>query len=306
MCREATVNWSTFDLNLLVVFDAVAEERNLTRAGQRLGLSQSAVSHALARLRHMLNDELFVRTPDGMQPTPRAERIAAPIHDALQDMRVTLDSDEFDAAHAARIFTLSVNNYAARAVVPALVHRVARLAPSVVLEVRPIGMTPVLDQLDRGTAELALAALIDGGERFKCAGMLDDEYAVILAGDASEAGDAALSLQQFAHLPHVAITSSGDNTDFVDAALAQHGLSRRIIAKVPLHSLPSVLIGSGAAAVLPRRVAADLGAFRPLSVRSLPFASPRVSLSMIWHRRLDHDLGHRWLRTTLRACATEA
>ena len=83
-------NWNTFDLNLLVVFDTVMQEKNLTRTGQRLGLTQSAVSHALARLRHMLKDELFVRTPEGMQPTPRAERMSGPIHQALQEMRVSL------------------------------------------------------------------------------------------------------------------------------------------------------------------------------------------------------------------------
>lgn len=300
------MNWNTFDLNLLLVFDAVMEEKNLTRAGQRLGLSQSAVSHALARLRHMLNDELFVRAPDGMQPTPRAERISGPIHDALQEMRITLESEEFDAARASRSFRIAVNNYAARAVVPSLVHRVARLAPAVVLEVRPIGMTPALDQLDRGTVELVLGALTEGGERFKCAGLLDDDYAVVLPSDHPKAASAALSVEDLARLPHITVTSSDDDTHFVDDALAERHLSRTVMAKVPLHSLASVLVGSGALAVLPRRVAADFVAFPPLSMRSLPFSSPRVSLAMIWHRRLDHDPGHRWLRETLRAAVTEA
>ncbi|HUB14999.1 MAG TPA: LysR family transcriptional regulator [Acetobacteraceae bacterium] len=300
------MNWNTFDLNLLVIFDAVVQEKNLTRAGQRLGLSQSAISHTLARLRHTLDDELFVRTPDGMQPTPRAERIATPIHDALQDMRVTLESGEFDAAHAAGRFIIAANNYAARAVVPALVHRVARLAPSVALEVRPIGLMPVLDQLDRGTVSLGLSALADGGERFKCSGLLDDDYAAMLPCELPEADEPALSLEQVARLPHIGVTSSGDDTDFVDAALNEHGLSRRIMAMVPLHSLASVVIGSAALAVVPRRVAMDIAKFRPLTVRPLPFASPHVSLSLIWHRRLDHDPAHRWLRATLRACVAEA
>lgn len=297
------MNWNTFDLNLLVVFDAVMQEKNLTRAGQRLGLSQSAVSHALGRLRHMLDDELLVRTPDGMQPTPRAERIAGAIHDALHEMRVTLASGEFDVAHASRSFAVAANNYAARAIVPALVHRAARLAPSVVLDVRPIGMIPLLDQLDRGAVELGLSALIEGGDRFKCAGLLDDDYAVVLSADLADASETVLPMEQLARLPHIAVTSGGDNTDFVDQALVAHALSRKVIAKLPLHSLASALIGSGAVAVLPRRVGADMAAFRPLVVRSLPFPSPRVSLCMIWHRRLDHDPAQRWLRATLRAAA---
>src|SRR3954468_24442569 len=94
------------DLNLLVVFDAVMHERTLTRAGQRLGLSQPAMSHALTRLRHMLKDDLFVRTPDGMCPTPRAERMEGPLRAALHELRITLEDDEFDAAQAARSFVL--------------------------------------------------------------------------------------------------------------------------------------------------------------------------------------------------------
>src|ERR1700723_2521300 len=104
------MSWNSFDLNLLVVFDAVVHEKNLTRAGLRLGMSQPAVSHALARLRHLLKDELFVRTPSGMNPTPRAERMVGPIRAALQELQVTLEADEFDAEQASNTFTVAVNN----------------------------------------------------------------------------------------------------------------------------------------------------------------------------------------------------
>src|SRR5271167_3672047 len=98
------MSWNAFDLNLLVVFNAVAQEKTLTRAGRRLGMSQPAVSHALARLRYVLKDELFVRTPEGMLPTPRAERMAEPVRTALQELQVTLEEDEFDASQASRGF----------------------------------------------------------------------------------------------------------------------------------------------------------------------------------------------------------
>ena len=294
-------NWNTFDLNLLVVFDTVMQEKNLTRAGQRLGLSQSAVSHALARLRNMLKDELFVRTPEGMQPTPRAERMAGPIHQALQEMRVVLEADAFDPSTASRSFTIAANNYAARSVVPAFVHRLAELAPAVVVEVRPTELLHSLDQLDAGVVELALEPLTDGGERFKCAGLLEDDYVAIMSGDHPAADELTLSIDQIGSLPHITITSSGDDTRFVDDALAGYGLTRNVWVRVPLHSLLSVLIGSRALAVVPRRVAQDFLIASPLIIRPLPFRSPRVSLSMIWHRRLDDDPAHRWLRETLRA-----
>jgi DNA-binding transcriptional LysR family regulator len=176
-----SMSWNSFDLNLLVVFDAIMQSKTLTRAGQLLGMSQPAVSHALARLRHMLKDDLFVRAPEGMLPTARAERMAGPVRAALQELQVTRSrtSSKHRSHHEAS--SLWQNNYAARAVIPGLVRRMARLAPSVVLDVRPIGMLHVLDQLDSGGAELALTAPIDGGDRFKCVGLMDDEYVAIMA-----------------------------------------------------------------------------------------------------------------------------
>jgi DNA-binding transcriptional LysR family regulator len=298
------MSWNAFDLNLLVVFEAVEQEKNLTRAGLRLGMSQPAVSHALARLRHLLKDELFVRTPNGMHPTPRAERMVRPVRAALQELQLTLEADQFDAAHASTTFTIAVNNYAARAVVPTLVHTVARLAPSVVLDVRPTGRLHVLDELDGGGVQLALSTLTDGGDRFKCVGLLNDEYVVVLSSDHPEAKTNELSVERFAALPHIGITSSGDDTNFIDDVLAERGLSRFIPAKVPLHSLVPVLVNSGALAVMPKRAAADLVAICPLVMRPLPFPSPRVDLSMIWHRRLDNHPAHRWLRGSLRSAMT--
>jgi DNA-binding transcriptional LysR family regulator len=300
------MNWNNFDLNLLLVFDAAMQERNLTRAGRRLGMSQPAVSHALARLRHALKDDLFVRTPEGMRPTPRAERMLAPVRAALQELQVTLEDEEFDPLASSREFPIAANNYAARAVVPALVHRVTRLAPSIVLDVRPIGLLDVLDQIDNGIVELALSSLVPGGDRFKCAGLLEDDYAVILASDHPDARAAELSIERFSALPQISITSGGDDAHFIDDALAEHGLARLIATKVPLHSLASVLIGSQAMAVLPRRVAADLAAHSPLTTKELPFSGPRIALSMIWHRRLDNHPAHRWLRATLRAAVNRA
>jgi DNA-binding transcriptional LysR family regulator len=304
--HSAAINWNSFDLNLLVIFDAIMHEKTLTRAGHRLGMSQPAVSHALARLRVILKDDLVVRTPEGMCPTPRAKHMIGGIRAALHALQVTLESDEFNASQATRKFVVAANNCAARAVVPALVRRMAKLAPSVVLDVRPLGGLNVFDQLDDGEIELALGTLIDGGDRFKCVGLLDDEYAAIVSNEHPRAVDLALTLEDFATLPHIDVTSSGDDTSFVDEVLADQGLARHVVARLPLHSLVSVLVGSRALAVVPRRVAADLVAVCPLTMLPLPFPSPRLTLSMIWHRRLDNHPAHRWLRGTLREAVSGA
>jgi DNA-binding transcriptional LysR family regulator len=299
------MTWNALDLNLLRVFSAIVQEKTLTRAGQRLGMSQPAVSHALARLRHMLKDDLFIRTPEGMSPTPRAQRIEGPLRAALLELRITLEDDEFDAQQASRNFAIAANNHAARAVVPALTRRVAKLAPAVVLEVRPIGMQHVLDQLDGGMAELALSTLTEGGNRFKCVGLLEDEYVVILSNTHRLATEPELSIDDFVTLPHIVSTSGGDDSSAIDDALAEHGIARHVVARVPLHSLISLLIGSNSLSVVPRHVASTLVAICPLIMRPLPIPSPRISLSMIWHRRLDNHPAHRWLRATLRASVTE-
>src|SRR6266436_539145 len=137
------------DLNLLVVFDAIMRDRSVTRAGLRLGLSQPAMSHALTRLRHMLKDELFVRSPNGMMPTPRAEELAAPIRMALDGLQQSLEPVQFDPSKATATFRIAVDNYAAIVLVAPIAADVAKIAPAVTLEFRPSGTLDVLERLDR-------------------------------------------------------------------------------------------------------------------------------------------------------------
>jgi DNA-binding transcriptional LysR family regulator len=298
--------WGSFDLNLLIVFDAVMQERNLTRAGRRLGLSQPAASHALARLRHMLHDDLFIRTPEGMRPTPRAEQMAQPVRDALRELRVTLEPEAFEPAVATRGFSLAVNNYAARAIVPTLARLVGNAAPRATLDIDPIGRRDVLDQLDSGGMDLALTTMVEGGERFKCVRVTDDDFVVLLDGSHPAAGQAVVPVERLAAIPHIVITSTGDDTSFIDDALEQHGLARRIATRVPFLSVVLMLVGTDRLSVVPRRVADDLALICPLVARELPFASPRIVLSMFWHRRLDNHAAHRWLRGMIRASARRA
>src|ERR1700730_16094114 len=122
------MNLAAFDLNLLLVFDAVMQDRSVTRAGGRIGLSQPAMSHALNRLRHMLKDELFVRTPEGMKPTPRAEQLAVPVSNALNEMQLALESEPFTPAEAERQFAVAVTNSAAVVLAPPLVAAVSAAA----------------------------------------------------------------------------------------------------------------------------------------------------------------------------------
>ena len=144
-----TPRLAALDLNLLVVFDAIMRERSVTRAGERLGLSQPAMSHALTRLRHMLKDELFIRSPTGMTPTPRADELATPIRVALDGLQQSLEPVQFDPAKTAATFRIAVDNYAAIVLVAPIAAHVAGVAPGVRLDFRPSGTLDVLEQLVR-------------------------------------------------------------------------------------------------------------------------------------------------------------
>lgn len=299
------VKLSAVDLNLLVVFDALMQDRNVTRAASRLALSQPALSHALARLRHTLKDELFVRSPKGMIPTPRANELAAPVRRALDELQRSLEPPQFDPAKAMRNFRVAVDNYAAIVLVAPLTARIAKSAPSVTLEFRPSGTLNVPDLLDRGQLDVAIGPYTEAGERFSRQKLLADSFVAAMRRNHPAASARKLTIEAFAGLPHLDISSSRHATDFVDAALSRSKLTRRITLRAPFLSAVRILATSDAVTVLPRRIARELTGYRPLVLRDLPFASPEVETAMTWPRWLDSQPAHRWLREAMQRAAKE-
>jgi DNA-binding transcriptional LysR family regulator len=292
----STLKWGAFDLNLLVVFDAVMQERSVTRAGNRLGLSQPALSHALARLRHMLKDELFVRTPKGMMPTPRAEQLALPIRQALDELQHSLEPTQFDPSKTIRTFQVAVDNYAAIVLVGQIASRILKIAPGVTLEFCPSGTLNVADLLDRGEIDLAIGTFPEQGERFSRLLLLRDDFVVVLRKNHPATIEGKLSIEKFAALSHLEISSARDPADFIDQALASRKLRRRIGLRAPFLSAVRILLASDMVSIFRRRVAEELVRYRALVICALPHSSPTMETAMIWHRRLDHQPAHRWLR----------
>jgi DNA-binding transcriptional LysR family regulator len=299
------VKLSAVDLNLLVVFDALMQERNVTKAASRVALSQPALSHALGRLRHMLKDDLFVRSPKGMIPTPRAEELALPVRRALDELQHSLEPPQFDPAKAERNFRIAVDNYAAIVLVAPLTARITKTAPGVTLEFRPSGTLNMADLLDRGLLDVAIGPLANPGERFSGQTLLTDSFVALMRRTHPAAGARKLTIEAFAALQHLEISSSRDATDFIDAALSRKKLSRRITLRAPFLSAVRILATSDAVAVLPRRIARELTGYRPLLVRDLPFATPEVQTAMTWPRWLDNQPAHRWLRDAVQRAAKD-
>jgi DNA-binding transcriptional LysR family regulator len=296
------MNRGAFDLNLLIVFDAVMQERSVSRAGGRIGLSQPAVSHALNRLRYMLKDELFVRTPEGMVPTPRAEQLAGPLRRALSDMQLALEPETFVPQDANREFVIAVNNYAAVILVPALLLAVMATAPGVRLDVRPSGPRDMHAPLDRGELDLAIGTFDDSGERFATASLLEDSFLIAMRRDhPALAGE--LTPQAVAALPYLEISSSDADCGFVDDWLGGHGLTRKISYHAPRLSAAAILSSTDLVAVLSRRLGEHWVRTYGLAMCELPFASPTIPTRMLWHRRFDNQPAHLWLRKLVQQTA---
>jgi len=258
------------------------------------------MSHALARLRHMLKDDLFVRTPTGMAPTLRAEELALPIRQALDAIERAFEAPGFDPALAVREFAVALDNRAALALAAPLVGELAG-APGIRLRIRPSGTLDIAGLLDRGELDLAVVgdARRASGERFGSRRLFDDAFVLVMRAD-HPARDEGPSLAWVAGLPHLDISSSGDDLRFLDDALTSHGLARRVVLSAPYLSAPALLTQSDMVAVVGQRVAAEFARVHSVAIRPLPHLPADRAVSaqavMIWHRRSDGVPAHRWLR----------
>jgi DNA-binding transcriptional LysR family regulator len=289
------VNLRAFDLNLLVVFDGVMQDRSVTRAGKRLGMSQPALSHALNRLRSLVRDPLFVRTPRGMAPTPRAEELAIPLRRALAEMQRALEPDMFVPAKADRRFAIAVNNYAAIVLAAPLVSAAAAAAPAVQLDLRPSGTLDLLDHLDRGELDLAIGSVENPGERFQSAVILEDRFVAVMRRG-HPAGGKALSPETWSRLSHLAISSSEKEPGIIERSFGPSQPRRRIVARAPYLAAGAILASSDMVATMSRRIAQQFVRTNALQLRDLPFKPSPVRTAMLWHRTVDNHSAHRWLR----------
>lgn len=198
-------------------------------------------------------------------------------------------------AEASRRFSIAINNYAAVVLAAPLASAVSAAAPLVQLDLRPSGTLDVFDLLDHGDLDFAIGTFDRVGERFGSAKLLEDQFVAVMRRG-HPAGRRSLSAAAFAALQHTAISSSGDDTGFIDQSLATRRARRRIALRLPYLSAGAVLAQSDLVATLSRRVATALVRDAAVEFHELPFASPSVRTSLVWHRRFDGVPAHRWLR----------
>jgi DNA-binding transcriptional LysR family regulator len=317
------IHFSALDLNLLRVFDALAEEGSVTRAGARLGLTQSAISHALGRLRYALQDELFVRGPDGMRPTARAQEIAPRLREGLHRLQLALAPMVFDPAEARRRFIIAASGYVCTVLMPSVIAELRQSAPGLELSLQSPGRA-LGEDLQTGRTDLALGAFgrVDG--RFERETLFQETRVWVLRAG-HPAARTPLSVESLAGIPHV-VLGSAEEEHVVDGRIQEGGVERRVIMddrgafedalaasgwrRTPgvtvqdSQSAMAIVSQSDMAALVPRRTAAAFAEHFGLALFDPPYPVESLTVEALWRRDLSDSPALDWLRGRLRSAAS--
>ena len=318
-----TVSFSTLDLNLLRVFDAVMEERSVLRASQKVCLSQSAVSHSLARLREMLDDELFIRTTTGMQPTARAMAMAGMIRDALKSLEAAIELPKFEPATSTKKFTIAANDFTTMVLASRLLQILKAEAPYVDLAIKPVTRIDLAEQINLGRIDAAIGTFQGAPSRFKSDFLFD--YDDVLITHASQRLG-VVTAEIFSGIPIIVVSFGSEQEGAVDGFISERGLARRSemydrasferamsASKQPARiaislphflALPGFLDGPGISAIVPRPLADAFARNVPIAIHELPYRTTRLEVCSLWHERNEGDAAQNWLHDAMRR-ATE-
>jgi DNA-binding transcriptional LysR family regulator len=294
------------DLNLLVALDALLEERSVTRAASRLALTQPTVSAMLARLRKLFVDPLFVRYQRGMQPTPRAIALAPALKQWLAEANSLVTGDRFDPSTAQITASLAANDYVQSVLIVPFIGKLRRQAPNAQLAVRSSQFEDVTAVLADGALDLCVTSNVELPSRELPSRVLYEEsyIGVVRRGHPLKA-KRAVTLDEFCRYGHVMVSpTDGRFVGPPDEALASIGRTRRVVVSAPgFLILPEILMADDLIAVVPERMLR--GRMEGLRTFSLPLPVQGFSVILVWHRRLQNDPAHRWLRELLAATAQE-
>lgn len=304
------MNLSQIDLNLLVALEALLEERSVTRAGQRIGLSQPATSNALSRLREHIGDALLLRSGAGMVLTPHAEALLPQLRAALAHVRQVMEKPRpFDPAESQQRFVLLATDFIEMVVLPGVVKRVVRAAPRLTLDVRPFGEVDAVEGLRGGTLDLVLGVFPEVPPGCQAEALFHEGFLCLVRSrhPALPGPRSRLTLKRYAELPHLLVAPRRSGPGAVDVALARHGLSRHVALYVSHFLVAPLLVAhSDMVATLPARAARLLAARHNLRLFKPPLELSGFTVTQVWHERTAGSPPHRWLRAQVTAaCRSE-
>jgi DNA-binding transcriptional LysR family regulator len=292
------INLTGIDLNLLVVFDALMTDKSVTRAGERIGLSQPATSNALARLRSLINDDLFIRTAAGLRPTPTAIALYQQLRPALQQIQAALlEQSAFDPTTSDRVFAIGMSDYVEFTLLPSLMQKLQTLAPRIGVQIRSGDRHKLLSLTDSNEVDLVCGVFPEKIAWHQEQQLLQESYICVCRQDHPIIGS-SLSLEEYLSVSHLLVSVKQDRIGRVDALLAEQNLKRHIALSTP-HFLtaPFILAQTDLVATLAHRVALTFAKDRKLKLLPLPFPMPAFSVFMRWHRSTETSPACQWLRS---------
>ncbi len=311
------------DLNLFRVFEAILQQRSIIGAAKTLGVTPSAVSHALSRLRRSLDDELFVHGGDGMEPTSRAVELAPSIRDGLGRIDDAIGVKPFVPSESARTFRISASDYGAIAVLPALVRRLCEVAPQIELRVFPYNRVDVVQHLDEGRIDVVIGWFSDLPPRMRRTSLLVEKEAVVVRRGHPLTKE-PVTLERLLLFPYVVVEVTGSEEQATDGFMDERGVWRRVwidrllietsakdkdvvghvAVSLPHYAaVPDILAGTDMVATLPERLAVRAADQGVLTILDLPYEPLIVDVEAIWHSRGERDAGLQWLLGEMAAAA---
>lgn len=299
-----SVDFNKLDLGLLVLFEAIAAERNVTRAAHRVGITQPSASKGLDRLRHTFKDPLFVRTARGMRPTDRAMELDGPVKHALSAVRELAERVRpFKPDKAKGIVRIGMSDAAEFVLLPPLIALLAKEAPGVDLRVRPLDKDTAFDQLDDGKLDCLVGVFANLPKRYAKLTLWEERFLCIAKSSRVSAKN-QMTLDLYADMPHILVSLRDDTHGFVDDVLAKSGRSRRIAATVGRFMVvPFVIQASDCVATLPSRMALAISKSTQCTVFEPPFHMTPWKETLIWHRATDRSPMLSWFRRLIKRCA---
>ncbi len=292
-------NLRTFDLNLLVAFDVLMRELNVTRAAEQMFVTQSAMSHILHRLRQQLDDPLLVKTPTGMKPTARALVLIEPLRALLVEMeRLIQPPMEFDAATSHQRFVLAATDYLEFLLMPALSRLIEKSAPGIDLHLKRTESSFPAAQLENGSLDMVLGftSVLNPPSYLYSKTLFSDRMVCVVRQNHPVIASPP-SLEDYLNVPHMLISRTGSPIGIIDEKLTELGRERRIKLIVPhFLSAPLIVAETDMILSLPYLIAEQFKKYAPLEIFPIPLELPVYDLAMIWHPLYDKDLAHQWLR----------
>jgi DNA-binding transcriptional LysR family regulator len=286
------------ELSLLRCFATLYREQHLSRAAQRIGLSQPAMSRSLGRLRDAFGDPLFVRTRHGMLPTPRADTLAPSVNELLAAAAALVRPTAFDPARLERTFVLGTSDYSDADLMPALVDILAREAPGVAVTTRPLG-DHIGDTLATGRLDVMITVREVVPADATVVGLYDEGFVCAVRKGHPRVGK-RLTLERFCELSHLLIAPSGNPGSRVDNALAARGLTRHVAVRTHTFlSAPAIIAASDLVLTAPTRLFEPLAKAYGLRLLPTPLELGHFSIVAAWHPRLHEDRAHAWFRSKI-------